>query len=138
MLTRIRIKNFKKLDDVDIELGKTVVLIGPNNSGKTTALQAMALWDIGLRRWNEKWQGKTSAEERPGVAINRKDLTSIPVPDANLLWRDLHVRDVRRVEGKQQTQNIRIDITVDGVTEGKIWSCGLEFDVTIQPVFQAK
>ena len=50
MLTRIRINNFKKLSHVDIELGKTVVLIGPNNSGKTTALcKSLALWDIGLK-----------------------------------------------------------------------------------------
>lgn len=116
MLTRIHINNFKKLNDVDIELGKAVVFIGPNNSGKTTVLQALALWDIGLRRWNEKRQGKTSPEERPGVTINRRDLISIPIPAANLLWRDLHVRDVRRVKGKPQTQNVRIDITVEGVT----------------------
>jgi len=31
MLTRIHINNFKKLNDVDIELGKAVVFIGPNN-----------------------------------------------------------------------------------------------------------
>lgn len=91
------------------------MLIGPNNSGKTTALQALALWNIGLRRWNEKRQGKTSPEERPSVTINRKDLTSIPVPHANLLWRDLHARDVKRVEGKPQTQNIRLEMIVDGV-----------------------
>ena len=41
MLTRLRIKNFKRFDDVDIELAKSVVFIGPNNSGKTTALQAL-------------------------------------------------------------------------------------------------
>lgn len=128
MLTRIRIKNFKRLDNVEFELGKTVVLIGPNNSGKTTALQALALWDIGLRRWNEKREGKRSPEKRPGVTINRRDLISIPVPDATLLWRNLHVRDMQRANGKPQTQNIRIDITVDGITEGKPWTCGLEFD----------
>jgi predicted ATPase len=60
MLTQIQIRNFKKLESVNFELGKSVVLIGPNNSGKTTALQALALWDIGLRRWNEKRGGKTS------------------------------------------------------------------------------
>jgi ABC-type hemin transport system ATPase subunit len=138
MLTRIRIKNFKRFDDVDIDLGKTVVLIGPNNSGKTTALQALALWDIGLRRWNEKRQGKSSPEERPGVTINRRDMTAIPVPDANLLWRDLHVRDVRRVDGKNQTQNVRIDITVDGITNGKSWSCGLEFDYANEESFYCR
>ena len=29
MLTRIKIRNFKRFDDVDVELGKAVVLIGP-------------------------------------------------------------------------------------------------------------
>jgi ABC-type lipoprotein export system ATPase subunit len=138
MLTRIHINNFKKLSHVDIELGKTVVLIGPNNSGKTTALQALALWDIGLRRWNEKRQSKSSPEERPGVAINRRDLIAIPVPDANLLWRDLHVRDIKRVDGKQSTQNIRIEITVDGVTDGTLWSCGLEFDYANEESFYCR
>ena len=129
MLTQIRIRNFKKLEDVSFELGKSVVLIGPNNSGKTTALQALALWDIGLRRWNEKRGSKISPEERPGVTINRRDLIAIPIPDANLLWRDLHVRSIAgRGTGQQKTQNIRIDIVVDGVTDGRSWSCGLEFD----------
>lgn len=139
MITRIRIKNLKKFEEVDIEeLGKTVVFIGPNNSGKTTALQALALWDIGLRRWNEKWQGKTSTEKRPGVAINRKDLVSIPVPVGVLLWRDLHVRDVRRINGKTQTQNVRIDVTVDGVTGNELWSCGFEFDYANEESFYCR
>src|SRR5204863_246251 len=86
-------------DAVEIELGNPVVLIGPNNSGKTTALQALALWDIGLRRWNEKRAGKATPEKRPGVTINRRDLIAVPVPDANLLWRDLHVRDVQKEDG---------------------------------------
>ena len=54
MLTRIRIRNFKRFEDSEIELGKAVLLIGPNNSGKTTALQALSLWDIGLRRWKRR------------------------------------------------------------------------------------
>jgi hypothetical protein len=58
MLTRLRIRNLKRFVEADLELGQSVVLIGPNNSGKTTALQALALWDIGLRRWNEKRKGR--------------------------------------------------------------------------------
>ena len=128
MITRIQVKKFKRFENVDVELGKTVVLIGPNNAGKTTLLQALALWDIGLKRWNEKRKEKGSPEKRPGVTINRNDLISIPVPDANLLWHDLHVRSHEMVEGKKGTKNIRIDIIVDGITEGKNWSCGFEFD----------
>ena len=128
MLTRLRVRNFKKLN-MDVELGRSVVFIGPNNSGKTTALQALTLWELGLRQWLAKRRGKAPAEKRPGVAINRRDLISIPVPGANLLWKDLHVRSVKSANGKtQSTRNIRIDIVVDGVTDGVSWSCGLEFD----------
>jgi len=126
MLTKIKVKNFKKLDNIDVELGKTVVLIGPNNSGKTSALQALALWDIGLRQWNAKREGKASPEKRPGVAINRLELISIPVPNLNLLWSDLHTRT--RDMAQKRTKNIRIDVVVEGVTNDKNWSCGIEFD----------
>ena len=129
MLTKLIIRNFKRFGKVEIELGSPVVFIGPNNSGKTSAMQALALWDIGLKRWNEKRSGKKSTpEKRPGVTVNRRDLVAIPIPDANLLWRGLHVRDVRKVNGQQLTSNIRIDITVEGVTNDQSWRCGLEFD----------
>src|SRR5260370_20586330 len=53
MLTKIKIRNFKRFDNVEVDLGNPVVFIGPNNSGKTSALQAVALWQEGLSRWNE-------------------------------------------------------------------------------------
>ncbi len=128
MLTKLKVRNFKRFDDVEIELGNPVVFIGPNNSGKTSAMQALALWDVGVKRWNEKRKGKSAPEKRPGVTINRRDLIVLPVPESNLLWRELHVRDVRRVQGKPQTSNVRIDVVVEGVSEGRQWTCGLEFD----------
>lgn len=128
MLTKLSVRNFKRFGSIEVELGNTVVFIGPNNSGKTTALQALALWEIGLRRWLEKRGGRATPEKRPGVTINRQDLISIPVPDSNLLWRALHVRDVDTVNGKPRTSNVRIDVIVDGVTAGTAWTCGMEFD----------
>ena len=128
MLTKLVIRNLKRFNDVEIELGNPVVFIGPNDSGKTTALQAIALWDIGMRRWSEKRKdNKAAPEKRSGVTINRRDLISIPIPDANLLWHDLHVRDVQKIEGKQQTKNIFVDIIVEGITDDKEWKCGFEF-----------
>ena len=109
MLTKLTVRNFKRFEAVEVELGNPVVFIGPNNSGKTTALQALAFWDIGLKRWNEKRKGKTSPEKRPGVTINRRDLVAVPVPDAKLFWRGLAVRDVRKLSGKQDTKNVFID-----------------------------
>ena len=85
MLTRLTIRNFKRFGEVEIELGNPVVFIGPNNSGKTSAMQALALWDVGLKRWNEKRLGKSTPEKRPGVTVNRRDLIAVPVPGCEAL-----------------------------------------------------
>ena len=131
MLTKLTIRNFKQLDEVVLELGKAVVFIGPNNSGKTSALQALTLWDVGLKKWQAKREDKDRPEKRPGVAINRRDLFAIPVPTADLLWRDLHVRNVHRGQDKKQvTRNVRIDVITEGINDGTPWNCGLEFVYT--------
>jgi ABC-type transport system involved in cytochrome c biogenesis ATPase subunit len=139
MLTHLNIRNFKRFDDVSIELGKSVVFIGPNNRGKTTALQALVLWDIGLRQWNAKREGKESPEKRSGVAINRRDLFSIPVPIANLLWRNLHVRGGgTKEDGQPRTINIRIEIEVSGITNNANWIGGFEFDYANEESFYCR
>lgn len=127
MLTKVKIRNFKRFGDVEVDLGNPVVFIGPNNSGKTTALQALALWQVGLSRWNERRKGKGLPEKRPGVTINRRDLVAVPIPSANLLWKNLHTRVVRKTQTGQDTQNVFFDIIVEGVTNDKAWECGLEF-----------
>ena len=138
MLTRLTVRNFKRFGELVVELGNPVVFIGPNNSGKTSAMQALALWDVGLKRWNERRAGRKTPEKRPGVTINRRDLVSIPVPAANLLWRNLRVRDVRTMDGRQRISNIRIDIVVDGVTNDRAWTCGLEFDYANEESFYCR
>lgn len=138
MLTKLTIRNFKLFGNVDIELGDRVVFIGPNNAGKTSALQALALWDVGTKRWLEKRGGGPVPEKRPGVTINRRDLIAVPMPAANLLWRDLHVREGNRANGKTRTQNVLIEIVVEGVDQGKTWTCGLEFDYANEESFYCR
>lgn len=127
MLTRLRVRNLKCLDDIDIELGQNVLLIGPNNSGKTTVLQALALWSAGVNKWLER-RANSAAERRPGVTLSRQDLINLPVTSTELLWRNLDLRQTLRADGRQITRNVRIDIIVDGLTQGRVWSCGMEFD----------
>lgn len=127
MLTKLILKNFKLFTEVEIDLAERVVFIGPNNSGKTSALQAIALWDVGVKRWLERRGGGNVPGERAGVTISRQDLISIPVPSAKLLWRDLHVREGERSEDRPRTRNVRIEIGVEGAGE-RPWECRLEFD----------
>ncbi len=129
MLTRLRVRNFKRFEEIDVELGDPVVFVGPNNSGKTTAMQALALWDCGLRTWSEKYADRAVPAKRPGVTVGRRDIVSVPVPTARLLWRNQSVRHVSRDSGRQITSNILIEVLVDGVSsDGTEWQCGMEFD----------
>lgn len=138
MLTKLSIRNFKLFEEVDLELGERVVLVGPNNSGKTSTLQALALWSIGVRRWVERRGAGNVPKERAGVTINRRDLIATPVPNANLLWRDMHVRDSYREDGKQKTRNVLIELAVEGVDGGRIWKAALEFDYANEESFYCR
>ncbi len=139
MLTKLEMRNFKRFTEATVDLGQTVVLIGPNNMGKTSALQALALWDVGLRAWVSEYgpSGETQ-KKRPGVTINRKDLMALPIPSALLLWKDLHVRETTRAQGKQRTENIRMEIVVGGLSDGREWQCGLEFDYANEASFYCR
>lgn len=121
MLTRLRVKNFKQFHEIDIELGQTVVLIGPNNSGKTTALQALALWHDALEAWTSRVDQHISppyAELDTTATLNRLGLTAIPVPSTQLLWTDMKATN---------GEKIRMEITVDGINDGETWSHGYDF-----------
>lgn len=126
MITKVKVVGFKKLEG-EFELSQTSVLVGPNNSGKTSALQAIILWQTGLVKWAEI-RKNFSAKKRTGVAINRKDLLAIPIPSAKQLWKDLNVREVSRESGKQVTNNITIEVYVEGFLNGAPWQLGFEFD----------
>ena len=140
MLTKLIIRNLKRFgsDEAEVELGDSVVFIGPNNSGKTTAMQALALWHAGVRRWREKRQGSAARRGSRGVVISRRDLLSTPVPQANMLWHRRHTRNVRRVGGWRKPENVRIDILVEGLGADGPWVCGLEFDYANEEFFYCR
>lgn len=127
MLTKIIIRNFKRFQNAEVELGQRVVLIGPNNSGKSSALQALALWHFGLIEWISKKSGK-GLKKRRGVALNRRDFISLPIPETILLWKDKHVRSSYMQDGKQENENVKIEIEVEGLNNGKLWQFALVFD----------
>lgn len=89
MFTKVTLEYFKKFDKEEFFLGDTLVLAGPNNSGKSTLLQAVAVWNLGIQRWRqERGTAKSKAALRTGVPVSRKDFTAIPLREMNLLWTD--------------------------------------------------
>ena len=87
MIRTVRIRGFKRFDEVEFRLPGHVVLAGPNNTGKTTMLQAIASWSLALRRWRElndfnPRQGYTRAP------IARHAFSAVPLRSFDLLWTD--------------------------------------------------
>src|SRR5262249_11437893 len=63
MITRFHVENYKALPDVTLDLTPIHVLIGPNDSGKTSVLEAVAALsrtaeDVLARAFPEPWQGR--------------------------------------------------------------------------------
>ena len=118
VFTKLTVRNFKRWDEAEIELGNPVVFVGPNDSGKTSALQALALWDLGLRRWIER-RGLHAPPQRSGVAINRSEFVALPAPSLRQFWRELVVRhSAGGPAGVEQNGNVRIEIIVEGYGSG--------------------
>ncbi len=110
MIHTVRIRGFKRFDEVEFSLPGHVVLAGPNNTGKTTVLQAIASWSLALRRWRElndfnPRQGYTRAP------IARQAFWAVPLRNFDLLWMD------RRYWGQ-----IEIELR-----HGAGWSVTMEF-----------
>ncbi len=121
MITKVVIKNLKRFETVEIPLQEAVVFAGPNNGGKSTAIQALTLWNFCLRRWlAEKGEETGSkAKDRPGVPITRKDLTVIPTRSVRHLWHDC-------VVALAGSQVVPIQVIVTGTHGQETWACGIE------------
>jgi len=89
MISKIRVVNFRQIEDETLEFSQSVVIIGPNNGGKTSLLQAISLLAISIREWgSQRLQKRSKATKRTGVAINFESLLNIPISDFKELWRD--------------------------------------------------
>ena len=150
MISKIRIVNFRQVQDEEIELGQAVVLSGPNNGGKTTLLQAVSLFAIAVRVWAVERANKNSkASRRTGVAITLEELLNIPIAEFRELWKDLVVREgSTNEEGKPIARNVRIQIHAEGYTirqqasgasvESIPWKVGFEFDYARDSLIYAR
>ncbi len=56
-ISRLHIENFRSIRNLDVDLGETTVLIGPNNAGKTAILDAVRI--VLTRRWGQRGTGFT-------------------------------------------------------------------------------
>ena len=112
LLQYLQIRNFKCFGDVQrIDLDHPAVLIGPNNCGKTTVLQAIALWSQAVKTWYDS-KGSAPPKKRTATALNRLNLVSVPVQRTRYFWHNTRVRAGR--------STIRMEITLGMLHERQV------------------
>ena len=119
LLHYLEIENFKRFGNRQrIELEHPAVLIGPNNCGKTSAIQALALWSQAVRTWFDVRKA-TSATERPATALNRLSIVAVPVQRTRFFWHNTEVRTGNK--------DISMTITVGIEFHGQIVPLSMRF-----------
>lgn len=88
MIRKVTLKNFKRFDDVTFVLPGHLVLAGPNNTGKTTLLQAIAAWSLGLLEWKKLAQPRKVNVAYAWADIERLAFSAAALRSFDLLWRN--------------------------------------------------
>ena len=83
MIHKLLLKNFKRIKDEIFEFNQFDLIVGANNSGKSTALQALAIWQYCVDQFTlSKRKGSR------GIQVVLPNFTALPLPEFNLLWTD--------------------------------------------------
>jgi hypothetical protein len=88
MIQRVTIRRFKRFDEVTFDLPGHIVLAGPNNTGKTTMLQAVAAWGLALNRWKQLNDFQRHGGAYTKAPIARQAFSAVPLRAFDLLWKD--------------------------------------------------
>ena len=109
-ITKVGIRNFKRFGDETFYLDDHVVVAGPNNSGKTTLLQAIATWHLALSRWRELNDYQRHGGAYTKVPIARQAFYSVPLRAFDLLWYKRGAKE--KIEIMVAYDNTRVPIEI--------------------------
>lgn len=81
----IKIQNFKVFgEETQIDFDNPTVLIGANNSGKTTVIQALSLWSWAVKMLFDR--KKVQKLEENKVILNRLDIPQMSIKESRFFW----------------------------------------------------
>lgn len=117
MIRQVRIRRFKQFLDTTFDLPGNVVLAGPNNSGKTTLLQAISSWSFALDQWQT-----LNSFHRPGGVYQRKPISrqafaAVPLKSFDLLWRNRRAEDPIEIELRTDAANLTMELIPDSTEQ---------------------
>jgi predicted ATPase len=98
VIRKVVLRNFKRFDEVTFEIPGHIVLAGPNNTGKTTLLQALSAFHFAFKRWKETGSIRKNNGAYRRKEIGRGDFTAVPVRALDLIWTNRRRHDDIQIE----------------------------------------
>lgn len=121
MITKLTLRNFKSVGEQVYEFTQFDLLVGRNNSGKSTVLQALAIWQFCVDEFH-----RSSRAGSKGIQVVLPNFTALPVPEFNLLWKNRDIRHSPNKSISKKQEYILIEIIVDWcVAKGETSSFGV-------------
>ncbi|MEG1562848.1 MAG: AAA family ATPase [Bacteroides sp.] len=109
MIHKLILKNFKKVKEETFLFNNFDLLVGANNSGKSTPLQALAIWQFCI----EQFRQSSNRNESKGTQVVLPNFTALPLPEFNLLWTDKTEREYISKAGSAKKDLNYILVTID-------------------------
>lgn len=122
MIRRVTIRRFKRFVEETFDLPGHVVVAGPNNTGKTTLLQAVAAWSFGLEQWKQldNYHRRGGAYELAPIA--RQAFSAVPLRRFDLLWAKRRYRVDEPIEIEVATNDWAMTIELRADTTEQIYA----------------
>ena len=117
MIRRVIIDGFKRFDHVEFVLPGHIVVAGPNNSGKTTLLQAIAAWNLSLTRWKELNDFQRHGGSYTRAPIARQAFSPVPLRTFDLLWLDRGYRGAISIEVRTDEWALTMKLEADSTEQ---------------------
>lgn len=135
MITQVEINRFRSIDHMVLDLKKTTVLCGPNNSGKTTIITAIG-WCITGTAANYDQLGVGEKDSISLLPINAQDgdvvSVTITMDNGNTYSRELKVEIE---EGKIQAPASVLKSNGKKISSLTKWQAELYEDLNFKPAF---
>lgn len=117
MIRKVVIRRFKRFENETFTLPGHVVLAGPNNTGKTTVLQAIAAWGLALERWKSHNDFQRHGGAYTKVPIARQAFSAVPLRAFDLLWRDRAYRGTVTISIQTDDWTVPMELIADSTEQ---------------------
>jgi len=118
MIRRVAVSRFKKFRHLEFDLEEQALIAGPNNSGKSTLLQALAIWaelgEIWLRSNVEL--GRQDYQSLHRVEVTVATFRTLAVSSFDELWHNQNTREPITITVSADDWNVGFELSYQDAT----------------------